>query len=72
MFNDIGVLVMLNFIEDNVDKGGFAENDVTVLDLNKVIEQCPYVFDEMRTETAQCAVQVDEYLCLQTIKVPLL
>lgn len=52
MFNDIGVLVMLNFIEDNVDKGGFAENDVTVLDLNKVIEQCPYVFDEMRAETA--------------------
>lgn len=52
MFNYVGILMMLNFVEDDIKELGLSEDSVISFHFDEVIEHSPYVFDKMGTETS--------------------
>lgn len=71
MFDNVGILMMLYFVEYDIEELGFSEDGVIALHFDKVIKQTPNVFDKMGAEASQSGIEIDENLGLRGVKVSL-
>jgi hypothetical protein len=67
MFDDVGIFVVLDFVENDIDELGFGEDQLFALKFNKVIKHWPNILDKMRAKAPQSRVKINKNLRLTTV-----